>query len=423
MALLAIVGVGVVLRAAWVAYAARPPQTLIDPTFYSLYAEQIADGNGYRLPSGEPTAYYPIGYPAALGAVVWLVQLLPVPYDLPMVAGWFNLVAGMATVVAVFELARRLLDDTRVGLVAAALVALWPNLVLHTAAALSETFFNLLLVLALLVLLGTPWPARPPWGRLVAFGVLLGASALVRPISLLVLPALLVVWGRSAGWGWKPAVGALAATSAAAVAVIAPWSVRNLVVLDSPVVISTNIGDNLCIGRHPGATGAFHLTDYCFAGFDGLERPEYELARNRETTRRALEHIRGHPLDEVPLLWRRAYHTMRDDHDALDAVESYGADVFIPKGWRSLLARVADLWFFAVLAVAALGIPRFRREADPRRAAFLWSMVAVAVPPLIFFGHPRFHVPVVPFLAVLAASAGVAMWTARRNGTPEPEPA
>ena len=48
---------------------------------------------------------------------------------------------GIAAVALVFAIGRRLGGDA-VGLVAAAITALYPNLVYHTAAALTETVFS-----------------------------------------------------------------------------------------------------------------------------------------------------------------------------------------------------------------------------------------------------------------------------------------
>ena len=395
--LLVIVGVAFVVRLAWVLYAARPTKGLQDPALYLFFARQIAGGEGYALLGGEPTAYYPVGYPAVLGAVFWLIDHTPIPNDYEMAAGVLNLVLGTATVALVFDVARRLFDN-RVGLVSAAVLAVFPNLVFHTAVALTETLFNFLVMAALLVLVSASWRDRAiGWRRLAVFGVLLALSAFVRPISLFFVPVLLVVW-LVAGWSWRPALRQLAIVCVAVAVVIAPWTIRNIVVMNSPVVMSTNIGDNLCMSRHAGGTGAFQLEAECLQGYEGIERPEYEIRRNNDAIRTAIEFVVEHPLDEVRLIGWRTYYTLQNDHDGLDASESYHRNQFIPERWRSLLATLADAYFFAALVLGLLAIPAFWRE--PRRRFFLLAMAAMAVQPLIFFGDVRFHVPVLPFLAI-----------------------
>ena len=88
--LVAILALATALRIVWVLYAAREPEGLHDPTFFSGYGLSIAVrgvSDGYFLPEVPPigaghTAYYPIGYPAALGGVYSLVGHTPIPDNL-----------------------------------------------------------------------------------------------------------------------------------------------------------------------------------------------------------------------------------------------------------------------------------------------------------------------------------------------------
>lgn len=416
--LLAIVAVAFVLRLAWVMYAARPAEGFQDPFFYHLYGLQIANGNGYRVLSGEPTAYNPVGYPAALGAVFWLFLHTPLPDDQDLAVGVFHLALGVATVVIIFDLARRLFDN-RIGLVAAGVMALFPNLVFHTAVALTETLFIFLVVAALLVLLGRE--GAPGRWRLAVFGLLLGASAMVRPISLFVLPLLGLVWL----WervGWRTALRRIGLVSVAVAIPIAPWTIRNIVVMDSPVIISTNIGDNLCMSRHADASGGFQFDSPCFRGLENVERPEFELRHNSRNLRRAVDFVVEHPIDEFRLVFKRAYYTVRSDHDGLDAAESYGMSSFISRGWRDILEAVADGFFFVTLVLALLAVGALVRGGDQRRLIFLLAMAALAAAPLIFFGNPRFHLPVTPYLAVGTAVTLMRIRDSVRSTIPVSEP-
>ena len=131
--LVAIVAVGAVLRVVW-ALQAQSPVELRDPVFYLILAEFVSSGDGYTYGFGADqgtTAYYPPGYPLALAAVVWTVGLLPGDVSTFDVAIWLNVALSVATIGLVFVLGRRL-ADVRVGLAAAAIWALWPNLVFHS---------------------------------------------------------------------------------------------------------------------------------------------------------------------------------------------------------------------------------------------------------------------------------------------------
>ena len=421
-ALLAVLVVAVALRVAWCAVAAREPAGLHDPGFYRLLASQLADLDGYQL-EGRPTAYYPVGYPALLGAVFWAGGLVGLDSGSAHTALTVavNLVAAVAGVALVFVVGRRIAGP-RAGVVAAAVVGIMPNLVFHTAVALSETVFIAVVLGFVAVLAAAPWGSTGPGRRrLLLAGALLGVSALVRPVALPVLPLLVLVW-RAASLPWRRTLRDLAVLAVVAGAVIVPWTIRNAVRMDAFVPISTNTGDNLCMSRQPGATGAFLLSDHCFGGpeIDALVRPEYEVRRDARARALALEFVREHPGRELRLWLDRLGASLRHDHDALDAAESYGAGSFFRPGERDVYRRLADgAWYVlgAVGAAATSAVVAVRRlRRDPRLVLLVVTVVGLLVPIVVFFGDPRFKVPAVPFLALLAVCVPAAL----RRPTPPP---
>src|SRR5688572_23653912 len=143
----------------------QEPVELRDPVLYLVLGDHVAAGDGYRYgfePDQGVTAYYPPGYPVALGVVAWLVRLV-VPGTVAIfdVAVWFNVILSVATIPLVYVLGRRLAGRTA-GLVAAGVWALWPNLVFHSGVVLTETLFLFLLVGMLVLLLGDREAARAP---------------------------------------------------------------------------------------------------------------------------------------------------------------------------------------------------------------------------------------------------------------------
>ncbi len=412
-----IVVVGVLLRLAWALYAARPPVGLHDPTFYTIFAESLAAGDGYRLPDGQPTAYYPVGYPAALAALYWLGDHTLLPGDRVGLAVALNLAAAAISFVLIHRIGTRLFDR-RVGLLAAAGLALMPNLVFHSALALTETLFNTIALGAVLLVVETDWRRRAV-PVLAGFGVMVGVAALVRPPSLLFLPVLVLAGWWAGRWGWREALRSSAIPTVAALAVILPWSLRNADVMEAPILLSSNVGDNLCIGHNPDANGAFQMPPSCLAGYDDLVRPEYEVARDSNGRARALEFIREQPGEQLRLVPLRALHTFRNDTDGLRAAESYGEDPFIGDGLRTTLGVLANVTFFTtlLLGLAAVLALRGRRKGkrEPGRTFVVLAAASLAVTPLAFFGDVRFHVPVVPFL-VLGAAALVVWVLDRRAG-------
>jgi 4-amino-4-deoxy-L-arabinose transferase-like glycosyltransferase len=399
------------LRLAWVIYAARDPVGLNDPSSYLSMGNDLAHGNGYRFPyESVPTAYFPIGYPLFVAAIAWVVGHTPLS-DVPMTVAVVQALLGTASVWLVWRIVRRVFDE-RTALVAAGLMAVFPGLLLYSAPLLSETLFVFFELCAIAVLVDHPWAERAPSARrLVAFGVLTALAAMVRSqalLFLLVLPVAMLL----ARVGWRRALRGFAVALAAAAVTIAPLTIRNAVTMNAFIPISTNTGDDLCIGHNLGATGAFALYKDCveiksFAGGAA------EVARDKRNTHTALKFAWEHPRREVELAWKRAYYTYDGDYEALDAVESFGHGKFIPHGFRTVLQRIADGWFWLVMGLGLVGAVLLWSRRDGRRLFLLGALLAMALTPLVFFGDVRFHVPA-SALFVIAAAVAITSLARRR---------
>jgi 4-amino-4-deoxy-L-arabinose transferase-like glycosyltransferase len=419
LTLAAIVGVAAALRVVWALQVREPSgPDLHDPLLYLILGNQLAEGHGYTYPTagGGVTAYYPPGYPLLLGAAIWLVRLVAADASAFDVALWTNVVLSVALVGLFFALGRRL-GSTPVGLVAAAVAALWPNLVFHSGVVLTETLFLAVLVAMFLVALATPDVARRPgWRRVTTVGVLFGLSVLVRPVSLVIAPLFLVLWW---GDGARRATQRTALALGVMVLVVLPWSILSTIRMESPVLLSLNFGDNFCIGNNPDANGAYALYDYCFQGLQAGERPEAETHRQAETIDRALRFIRDEPATALGLVDDRARYTLRDDHDGLFVASDWGERPLFVPGRMDLLEQLADGYYYAVVAASIAGVAVLlanRRLLAGAGSAWLFFVLTAPVQlvsPLVTFGEPRFKMPMYPVLAVLAA---VAVVTVARRG-------
>lgn len=428
---LALFALAMAPRAAWVAYNNREPQGLNDPALYMLFSEFIADGKGYIRPpadfpgaytgpddpnlasAGHAIAYYPVGYPATVGGLKKLGDLMWWGRSVFAVK-MANAVFGALTTVVVFLLALRV-AGRGVGVAAGVLHALFPGQVYYTGTVLSEPLFTLLWMLALLVLLWRPWTrAGIGWPRLFAVGLLLSAATMTRGITLMVPLLLLVVWGFQLG-SWKRALAQAAVVWLGIAVLIVPWSVRNSLAFGTLVGPSTNLGDDLCIGNYLGAQGAFTLQGTCFEHDAGKPPHEVELDRNREGVKIAVRDVLGHPFRMPKLIAQKAYWLLYKDDDGIWAAESYGNDYFIPNFRREVLAFAANSIYYATGALVALGVLAFALGRDVRRLVLALAMLYVLAVPLVFFGDPRFHYPAMPLAAIVAAWVVVQLWCSRRD--------
>ncbi len=423
-----------------------------DGAFYHRGAVSIAEGNGYSEPAvigGQPGrapwSHYPVGYSALLGAAYAVFG------SGESVAPLVNASFGAATAVLAFAFALGALGRRRAR-VAGALVGLHPGLVLYCALVMTEPLAGFLVLLTAFIAqrLGHRWPG------VALSGVVFALSAFVRPQSLLTLPLLLFVFPGAL----LPRLARTAAAGAVGLALIAPWSVRNCLVLDGCALISTNGGWNLAIGAlsETGRWRALTPEDGC-AGIDG------PVAQDRCWAQRGIEAIRADTLswlsripdklrhtynhesfavaylaEAEPEQWERdrkwgAMNSMTMFHHALSLLAAFGAISSLPlrrlrepatrtqalrEHWPQLLL-VAGLLAFAVhaltlperplfwisVAIPLLGVLRLR-GAPPASSAlgYLYALLAVTtLTHMLFFGDDRYHLTISPALCILAAAA------------------
>lgn len=426
---LAVFVTAIIPRAAWIAYNDRPPQGLNDPSLYMLFSEFIADGKGYIRPpadfpgaytgpndpnlasAGHEIAYYPVGYPATVGALKKAGDIFGwgrSTFSVKMANGMF----GAITSVMVFLLALRLFDR-RVAVVAGALHAIFPSQVYYTGTVLSEALFTMLWMAALLALLWNPWKRSGiPWPPLFAVGLLLSAATMTRGITLMFPAVLFVVWLFQTG-SWKRALAQSLIVWAGIAVLIVPWSVRNSLAFGTLVGPSTNLGDDLCIGNYYGAQGAFTLEGKCFEGTEGLSPHEVELERNREGAKIAIKDVVNHPARMPKLVAQKAYWLLYKDDDGIWAAESYGNDYFISGFRREVLAFAANSIYYATGLLVIVGGLAFALSRDWRRLIVMLGFLYSLAIPLAFFGDPRFHLPAMPLAIVVAAWVIVSLWDRR----------
>ncbi len=415
-------GVATVVRLMWVLWAGRPPTGLSDPTIYLEAGASIAEGRGYTSLLGEATAYYPPGYPFFVGGVTRIAVAVGLAEHVPAVLGVVQAFFGGVTAAAVLWLAWRLVQPwgTRsaqvAGVAAGLAVALWPNLVVHSGLVLSETLFLMLYAVLLVGLM--EWSSGSHDGRPAPLATVVVVSAAlatwVRPQStLLLVPAVAVAWlaGRldrrrlMLGVAWL-VLGVVVA--------VGPWTVRNAMVLDAFVPMSTNTGDNLCIGFNDDADGTFDITEQCATDGRYVDGPAVEVARDEELRARAIDWILDHPGDVPQLAVRKLAATFLLDTDGLAAWESYGDDPHLGETRRAVARWVANLAWWALAAGAVAGGVMAARDVRTRVGALVLFAAAATtiVTPALFFGDERFKMPIAPVVAVLF---GVAVARALRS--------
>ena len=214
-----------------------------DANWYHIMANQIATGRGYVMPfiadRDVPTAAFPPLYPLALSAVSFVGFTSVLAHEV-----WSSVFVGGA-VVAIGILGRRLVN-ARVGLIAAALGAIYPMILASAAGVMSESLYLTIVATTFVVLVSAV--ERPGLWRWTAVGALVGAAALTRGEAILLVP-FVVLPSLGLLWNTPPRRKLLAAglVTLAAAAVMLPWIARNSVRFHTLVLTSTKFWN--CRGR------------------------------------------------------------------------------------------------------------------------------------------------------------------------------
>jgi len=391
-----------VLRLAWSFYADTDPRKVwrYDMTIYDYQAVQLADGNGYIDYWDKPSAHWPPGYPMALAPLYFLFD------NNPVAARMLNAVLGSATVVLLYLLGSRVFDR-RVGLTAALLLAIFPNQVFFSSLTMTEIFFTTLLILILLLTVYLMLGQRaPPLWQVGLVGALIGYAALVRGEGLLlmafILPALLMRW-RS----WRRVLTYAAVLLVGMAVIIAPWTVRNVVRMKSPILISTSGTEALWVGHHAGADGRITVFDIGFR-YENLPNPEREVKINDVALDEALAFIRHHPVEDIKIIPRKLFALYEDDEASMQWIQL--TEVTIPSRAGAFFGALASVYYWVALLVAAVGARAWFSLREPGKALLVgavlyWTLIFGVV----FFGDHRFHFPIIPIFSLWAAASLVMM--------------
>ena len=133
---------------------------------------------------------------------------------------------GTVSLFLLFLIGRKIFNE-RVGLIAAAALAIWPAALALTGSLMTETLYVMLELIFVWLCLRAG--DRPTWGRFIAAGLCAGLATLTRPNMLLLLP-ILPLWSLFIFKDDRRVLIKSLAVPVFAAAVIVPWTVRNYMI-------------------------------------------------------------------------------------------------------------------------------------------------------------------------------------------------
>ena len=336
-----------------------------------------------------PDAFRVPVYPMTLAAVY------SVTGPTLVAARLFNAALGVALVLLTDALARRLVS-ARAALVATAIVAVYPAYLLYPSYLMAENVFIPLVVLTLLLV------GARSWAGAAAAGAAAGVAVLTRGTGL-ALVAGVAAGILTQGGTWRARALRAAAAGALFLAVTAPWIARNYAIYGTVVPVDTSSGYNFLLGFNPGANGRYDGKIMMALSETAWKGAPNDAVRSAIGFSHGLEYIGEHPRAAIALSARKLawlWGLEGREHIFLYAYGYFGPHAASVVRACGLLIVAS----FPLLVLAAVrGVLDRRVLRDPALAALLTFTAALSLLHIASFGESRFHLPLIPGLAVLAA--------------------
>jgi hypothetical protein len=387
---------GLALRIAYVLITKNPRAVAGDSFYYHQGANLLVDGSGFPDPiqllqfhRTTPGAAHPPGYILAL-AIPSLFRL-----DTFLDHQIWSCIIGGGTVV-LFGITGKEIAGPRVGLVAAALAAVYPNVWFYDSVVMSETL--ILFTTTLAVLVAYRFARRPTIGFAIGLGVSVGAAALTRAESILLVPLLIVplaLWLREVDL--RRRLQLLAIAVGVTLLTIAPWVGYNLARFEHPVFLSSHLELTLLSANCDETYYGPLLGFWAFECGTRFTPPRGDASVQEAFYRRKVrEYVSDHK-SRVPIVVlareARTWGLLNANQQIkIDQIEGKELDT----------SRIALGMYYALVAFSGLGVVALRRHRVPL-TPLLAVLGAVALTVGFVYGTTRFRVPAEVSLVLLGS--------------------
>jgi len=317
-----------------------------------------------------------------------------------------------AAAVAVCGLTGRQIAGRRAGLIAAFLIAVYPNIWMSDELGLSETLSPLLVAVVLLV--AYRFWKRPDVRGALALGAAMGLAALGRDELALLVPLILVPLALAARLRWRRRLTLAGLGIVAATVVVAPWVGYNMSRFEKPTFISSGLGITLasanCDQTWSGVFEGYWSLPCSLA--TPVDVHADESVQSAQAQAYALHYIRTHDSQ----LWRVELARLGRAFGAFHPLQQVWFDYYVetrPYHWA-----LVGLGMYYVLAALAVGgtVVLLRRRVTVLPLLAIGVDVVATV--LVSFGQTRYRTPFEVSLVLLAAVQLDAAWGALRRTGP-----
>ena len=355
-----------------------PPQS--DALDYHEHALRLAETHDYTV-NGIPTAYRPIGFPAAL-SIAYMIS--------PHIISGFILQSLLVSITA-YCIGLILVEcgvSKKKSLFASGIYLLLPMTWLQSMTLMSEP----LAICAMMLSINIRFTYHSHLARGLE-GLLWGIAILARPVMVFCVIGIVIHDLLSKSRSFAQIGIYLTCT----LLTLMPWVIRNANIMGSPVIAS-NTGINLYIGNNAHANGSYKVMPDMNV-FDSLP----EMQANALGISKAIAYVTENPLQSLIMIPKKiAYLFSSDAYLPLqlfqtDAMSYRDRLMQLPAWTIVLLIPGCILMFFGMSYVSIF------RSIHQQSHIFV-ILFCMILPCMIFFGSARYHEPMIPFMLIAAVS-------------------
>ena len=415
--LLLILILGLIPRLALLAFFHDLPIRITDAQDYDQLATSLAETGSYVSASGVPTSLRPPLYPvmvAGLYRMFGVHNLLAVHI--------FQAVLSLITTVIVYRTGVEIYSK-RVGVAAAAIVCFYPTLLGFNSQVLSEVLFTFFQ--STIVLLATLVIKRDSLTGLVLLGIVLGLGALTRSILWLFTPLLAAYLFLVRGPGFWNRFRCAAIPMTCFLLTIAPWAYRNTKVQETLTFIDVMGGRNVMMGNYEftpmersWATVSDVTGEQAWYRVLAAANPGYGDLTQGQIDKLAMSHGIRFALSHPGLSFQRSlvkfFNFWQLDRELIaGSMTGYFGQLSKPT------IQMTAILICAAYAIVIFGAVFGAISVPPADVRVRWMlMLTIAFPCLIHsiaFAHSRYHLPLIPVLAIYAGAAAMSWRDVRRH--------
>jgi 4-amino-4-deoxy-L-arabinose transferase-like glycosyltransferase len=343
-----------------------------DAKDYDRLGLSLSQGLGYVNDIGEPTAMRPPVYPVFLGAIYFI-------------AGhhlfWVRLlqaILGAGTCLLTFFIAT-IVFDRKTAMLSGFLCCFYPHLIVRTSEIMSENLFAFLLLLGIWILM-----TRNSSFSLWVPGMIFGLALLTRS-NLILLRQKRSFLKRAAFF------------ISGVLLVLLPWTIRNYSRLHSFVPLANNGGITFYNSYIIPEKG------FGFISLEGVDAAYYQIKDETKQShylmRTTLEYIRKNPQEVIKLGGLKLLYFI------------YPFDGY----WYSIsFGSKYNIFWGLIFCFSLIGIVNNIKDHEIHKKLIYFSFLAFLIGVIVFYGSPRFRLPIEPLLICFATSGMIFLFQKKR---------